>query len=118
MYTWPELWSYIRNVGAVAAVGLAIYYGPRKMLETWDWYLDRFLDAKVRHALNQNRAPMKEVSAGRFVRIGLGVDLADLATQCGISEKRARARLRRLERRGEAIDCRNDGWRAPDKYEG
>jgi hypothetical protein len=118
MHGWPKLWFYARTFGAVTALALAAYYGPRKMLETWDWYLDRFLDAKVRRALHQHRAPMKEISAGRFVRYGLGVDLADLATQCEISEESARARLQRLEKRGEAIDCRDDGWRAPDKYEG
>ena len=113
-----QVWTYVKYSGTVIGIALAVYYGPRKMLETWDWYLDRFLDSGVRHALNQRRSPMKQIEGGRYVRWGLGVRLADLAIDCGISEKGCRKRLRRLEKRGEAIDCHDDYWRAPDKYEG
>ena len=34
-------------VPAAVAVLAAIYYGPRKMLETMDWYIDRFRDRPV-----------------------------------------------------------------------
>ena len=112
------LWLCVKYGGSAAGVALAVYYGPRKMLETWDWYVDRFLDSKVRHALNRYRAPMKQLGEGRYVRIGLGVHLVDIAKDCSISENSCRKRLRRLERRGEAIDCHDDDWRPPDKYEG
>ena len=38
----------------VTTVLLAIYYGPRKVLETWDWYLERFTDSKVRGHLREH----------------------------------------------------------------
>src|SRR5215472_11085464 len=31
----------------LVGVTLAIYYGPRQMLETWDRYVDRFRDAAI-----------------------------------------------------------------------
>jgi len=33
-------------VGATAAILAALYYGPRKMLSTWEWYVCRFRDWK------------------------------------------------------------------------
>lgn len=32
---------------AVTTIVLAVYYGLRKMLTTWDWYIERFTDSKA-----------------------------------------------------------------------
>jgi hypothetical protein len=48
---WPDIWKLITSwkgiIPSVIAVTAAIYYGPKKMLEVWDWYVDRFRDRPV-----------------------------------------------------------------------
>ena len=43
----------LRGGWTVATVGglAALYYGPKKALETFEWYMDRFRDYKVRDFL-------------------------------------------------------------------
>jgi len=53
------VWLWIRTwqgatATAVSAVA-AIYYGPRKMLEGLDWYLERFRDRRVLQSLKKRR---------------------------------------------------------------
>lgn len=49
-------WHLILGWGGVA-IGLAAaaYYGPRKMLETWDWYMYRFRDKAVLAVIDERR---------------------------------------------------------------
>ncbi len=55
--TWREITELFRTwqgVG-VAATGViaALYYGPQKILETWDWYVNRFHDEAVLDVLKE-----------------------------------------------------------------
>jgi hypothetical protein len=36
-----------------------VYYGPKKLLETWDWYVDRFRDRPILEVLREVRIPKK-----------------------------------------------------------
>ncbi len=38
-------WQWL--VGGTIAAAPAVYYGPRKALETWDWYAQRFRDEPI-----------------------------------------------------------------------
>jgi len=57
--TWHDIWLITRSRKDLFATGIAvltaIYYGPRKVLETWDWYVNRFLDEPVLKVLRDRR---------------------------------------------------------------
>jgi hypothetical protein len=53
--------------GLLVAVAAAIYYGPRKMLETWSWYMYRFRDRAVHDVIDESRWANKITST----RIGV-----------------------------------------------
>jgi hypothetical protein len=48
---WQTIWRFLHTwwgFGSAVAAGVAaLYYGPKQMLEVWDWYLDRYRDYKV-----------------------------------------------------------------------
>jgi len=46
-------------VAAIAASVPTVYYGPKKLLETWDWYVDRFRDRHILEVLREVRIPKK-----------------------------------------------------------
>ena len=122
---WREFWNYLHTwqgyVPATIAVAAALYYGPRKMLETWDWYMDRFHDFRVAEILTR---PRKDY---RFVRRGINQSatvlrdspftVAEIAKQIGRDEKSVRSSLRRLERRGK-VKQYSTGWAGWDYKEG
>jgi hypothetical protein len=49
---WSTIWAWLRTwegaVPAAVAVSAAVYYGPRKMLETWRWYWEQYDEAVLR----------------------------------------------------------------------
>jgi hypothetical protein len=51
---------------SILAILGTIYYGPRKMLETYDWYMDRFWDYKVRDFLRSQVIPHRITSYGEL----------------------------------------------------
>jgi len=48
-------WQWL--IAAIVAAVPTLYYGPRKVLETWDWYLDRFRDRPILEVLREVRIP-------------------------------------------------------------
>jgi len=50
-------WQWL--VAAIAASVPTVYYGPKKLLETWDWYVDRFRDRRILEVLREVRIPKK-----------------------------------------------------------
>lgn len=99
-------------LGILAFVG-AIYYGPRKMLETWDWYWERFRDADVIVILYQRKIsgpirsnyPQLEAAASETP-----YSIPELARILGRKESSVCRSAKRLFRRGK-IEPYQDGWR-------
>src|ERR1700731_4391732 len=64
---WSDIWYFVRSwqgvVPSVVAVAAALFYGPKKILEVWDWYIERFRDRHV-CAILKNRINVKQ--APRF----------------------------------------------------
>ena len=50
-------WQWL--AAAIAASVPTVYYGPKKLLETWDWYVDRFRDRPILEVLREVRIPKK-----------------------------------------------------------
>jgi|ERR1039457_3637259 hypothetical protein len=110
-----DLWPYAGVAGGIITGGLAVYYGPQKILQTWEWYLDRWCDSKVRDILMANRKTQR-IEGGRIATWGQPLSVADISKALGVPEKSVASRLGRLCKRGEAVQHGND-WKAPDKYE-
>lgn len=81
------------------------------MLETWDWYMNRSRDYKVRdfleslvlvsHLANEPTRARTEVKTP-----------AQIAIATGLSEKRVKGCLRRLREKGIVRTFGQDGWRS------
>ena len=115
---WHDWWPYARTgwgwTVAVATVGFAVYRGPKFVLETWDWYLDRFFDSKVRAVLEANFSPPFSMHGPR--KYGKPVAVAAIVEATKMSEKRVRACLRRLQRRKQAEQVgEKDEWKMPNQ---
>jgi|ERR1035441_1042097 hypothetical protein len=85
---WQAIWALRYNiltwVGGILTVAAALYYGPRKMLETWDWYMFRFRDRTVLDVLESRR------------RIG-DLKAVDVAFRLGRSQSSVLRSLNRLQ---------------------
>ena len=99
---------------AVAGILLAIYYGPRKMLETWDWYIDRFVDMPVADIVRRRAflPPLKSYFGSAFdqpEKVELCYKAKDIARVLNRNEKAILKSLLRLERRGKVVPT-DEGW--------
>jgi hypothetical protein len=96
----------------ILAILGAIYYGPRKMLETYDWYLDRFRDNDV-FFLIQRR---KMVSMGAVANFAppslkeLPYTVKEIADHLARKESSIERSVNRLTKRGK-LEPFQDGWR-------
>jgi len=52
---WALRYTLVGWIGGAITVVAAIYYGPRKIMETWDWYMFRFRDREVLEVLEDRR---------------------------------------------------------------
>jgi len=84
---WREFWSFVTSTWGIAAAvvtaGLAIYYAPKKVLETYDWYMDRIYDSKVRVYLGTQMTGGIRVFGGR-TRVGPGANLEEIRDAKGV----------------------------------
>jgi hypothetical protein len=116
--TWHEIAELFRTwqgaalaiIGAIATV----YYGPRKVLETWDWYLDRFLDAPVLDIVRERKLVHRGQSLSNFgpppVPEEVEYGLNELVAKLKRDRQSVAKSLKRLKRRGK-IEQYRGGWR-------
>jgi hypothetical protein len=114
-----DFWPYARNWWGVTAASVtflaAVYYGPKKMLETWEWYRDRWFDAKVRDVLHDNRQrEAVRLNDGRQANWAYPVSVAKISELTGVSVGRVIVRLNRLHRKGDAVPLLDGTWKATD----
>ena len=109
MFVWHFLASW---AGASLALLAALYYGPRKMLETWDWYVYRFRDSAIFEIIDQPKV-YEQTHGGRKYTNITGGNLAYSAQEIGHELNRTEASvlksLRRLKRDKKAVE-KNGGW--------
>lgn len=115
--TWRQLADFLKSWEGLAVAFLgaaaAVYYAPRKVLETWDWYVDRFLDSPVLNILRDRRLihrpvmnnwspapPPEEVEYG----------LPEIAEKLSRSRESVGKSLQRLRKQGKA-ELYRGGWR-------
>ena len=85
------------------------------MLETWDWYIDRFVDMPVADIVRRRvivppyHSPLGEVF-DQPNEVELRYNARDIARALHRDEKSVRKSLLRLARRGK-VEVDNNGWR-------
>ena len=108
--TWHEIGEFLRTWQglAVAIVGIlgVIYYGPRKMLETWDWYLHRFLDEPVLRILREEAMLLPEFRDSPVQ----GLSVRQLSAKLKRSDRSIGKSIERL-RRSAKIEYYRGGFR-------
>jgi len=113
---WRSLWRFWTTwEGKTLAVGgflLTIYYGAKQLLETYDWYLDRFYDfgvlAIVRKKKFQPMSSQNNWSPGIPALIPHRVE--DIAKELGRKNHRVLKSLRRLENKNKVAETSDGGW--------
>ena len=119
--TWRQLWEFVRSWQGAAATSIAIlaaiYYGPRQVLETWDWYWDRFRDIAVYGVVKRRKIMGSSGGQTNFgpapQPIEIPYSAREIADYLNRKEKSVLRSLRRLEYRGK-IECYQKGWRLKD----
>lgn len=95
-FTWQQIIELSKTWQglAVAIVGAAtaIYYGLRKILETWDWYVTRFVDDPVLEVLREQALVRPEDRPHPLQ----GFSVGELATKLNRSHQSIGKSIRRL----------------------
>jgi hypothetical protein len=120
---WPEIWHFIRSwkgiVSSVVAVAAALFYGPKKVLEVWDWYLERFRDRHVWGILKNRTKVEQGIRFNPYKGMHGGLDsgsiempwsVKDIAETLNRSERSVSKSLSRLEDQDRA-ERYQGGWR-------
>jgi hypothetical protein len=115
MHDLGRWWPFARTAWGwtVATVGglAAIYYGPRKIMETLDWYKDRFFDYKIREylELQVTKSAFVHPSGGRIQTAAAKTE-DEIAQAVGYSKNRIKAGLDRLKKK-KAVTREGIGWK-------
>ena len=112
-YHWRDLWPYAHNItGVIVAVATflaAIYHGPRGVFETWDWYLHRFRDYKVKDYLETCISEYAVTLQGA-ARWYLPRTIPQISVATKINPRWLPKSLERLRKRGDVVKT-PDGWK-------
>lgn len=112
-YWWPvsqKVWIW---TGSTVGVFLAVFYGQKKMLETYDWYMGRFVDYKVADYLASEVEISHKIYEEHYRRqTAKPHSIAEIAAATRYSEKRVRNSLRRLEKINKVARADEGQWRA------
>jgi hypothetical protein len=113
--TWRQLWEFTKTWQGASVTALAvlasIYYGPKKVLETFDWYMDRFRDYKVREFLRSNMIPRRLTAHGEMSAHAIARSIIDISAGTKMSAKSVVGSLKRLRRRHH-VTPDGENWKA------
>lgn len=113
--TWRQIGEFFKSwQGVIAgsiAVAATIYYGPRRVLETFDWYMDRFKDYKVRDFLRSNVIPRRLTAHGEMSAQAIAKSISEIGAGTTMSAKSVAGSLKRLQRRHH-VTPDGEKWKA------
>lgn len=110
-YWWPFARTVWGSTIAILGVIAAFYYGPKKVLETFDWYMNRFVDYKVDDYLHDN-VKTGAINFNGQMQWATAKPIADIVEATKLSEKRVRACLKRLKKNDRVREEVADWWKA------
>lgn len=108
---WRDLWPILGTIAAVIGSLLGIYYGPKKMLETYDWYMYRFFDFKVHLHLESKKTQAQLTRFGHQPSAAMPLSVREICEATGLSERRVRASLGRLYKQRKVHPHTDDKWK-------
>jgi predicted Rossmann fold nucleotide-binding protein DprA/Smf involved in DNA uptake len=115
--TWHQIIGFLKSWQGAAAASFAllatIYYGPKKMLETWDWYIDRIghddpVSEIVRKPKHKPIYVQNNVAAYDS-QVEIPYKPEEIANQIGRKQSSVIRSLKRLEKRGKVKEV-HGGW--------
>jgi len=117
---WRDIWAWLHTwqgyVPTSIALATALYYGPQKVLETWDWYLNRFLDEDVLDVLRDRRFAhsyddgIGPIQRPPVVPIEIPYGENEIASKLSRTVKSVKKSLQRLRKKGKA-NTDSYGWK-------
>lgn len=117
--SWRGVLGFFHNwqwlIGGILAAVPTFYYGPRKAVETWDWYVARFRDQAIldvmrdRTLLHHKFVHPEDNTNAVIAREG-SYSVGDLAHLLDRSHQAIGKSIRRLKRRG-TIEQHRGGFR-------
>jgi hypothetical protein len=114
-FGWPNLWPYARTgwgwtvaIVSIFSILFTIYHGPKVLWETYDWYMDRLFDHKVKEFMESTIT--RSSASGTERAWAIPKSITEIAKATGLSEKRALGCLRRLKRKG-AVSREHELWK-------
>lgn len=114
--TWHQIGQLLQSWQGVLAAGFALlgtaYYGPRKMLETWDWYIARIghddpVWAVVREPKYKPQSSQNNFTT--YTKIELPYTAKEIGDRIRRKESSVTRSLKRLEKRNKVKDV-HGGW--------
>jgi len=98
---WGKIAAFLRSgygiTASIAGFLLALYYGPRTMLETWDWYINRFFDEPVLDVL-RHQAMVRPADRPRPLE---PLSIGELAKKLDRTQRSIAKSIKRLTRTGK-----------------
>jgi hypothetical protein len=115
--TWREIGKFFKSWQGVITAGVALlataYYGPRKLLETLDWYIDRIgYDRPVLELVQKHKFKVISMQDGHpsyDPQVRVPYTAREIAAQIGRKESSVVKSLRRLEKLSR-IRSVHGGW--------
>jgi|ERR1017187_9204296 hypothetical protein len=99
---WHNLWPFAKTwegyLAATVTTVLAVFYGNKKMIETYEWYMYRYYDRKVEDCLRASVSSELLTQHGPR-RWTIPKSLGDISRDTGFSNRRVSACLKRLLRK-------------------
>ena len=74
------------------------------MFETYDWYMDRLFDYKVKDFLAKNVTPPRQGSHGQTLVYAIIKYVPEIASATKMSERRVRGCIRRLKKKDLIVE--------------
>jgi hypothetical protein len=113
VHGWRDLWPYAHTwwgwIVAIATILFAVYRGPKAVWETYEWYMERLFDSKVKDFL-ESKSVMGVTINNVQHKWPVAADVRDVAVGTGMSEKRVLACLKRLKKK-KAVSQEGDRWK-------
>jgi hypothetical protein len=110
---WRNLWPYAQTWSGWIVAGIsffiAVYHGPKKLWETYEWYMERLFDSRVKEFLESH--VRKDIGRGGQQLVwGTPKSVPEIAKATEMSEKRTLNCLRRLEKK-KAVSREGNNWK-------
>jgi hypothetical protein len=104
---WPWAKTAWGWVVAVATILYALYQVPKPMFETFDWYMDRFQDYRVRDFLESKIQRGFNGLEKRYTKHGVLMSVAEISKGTGLKEAKVSGSLKRLKRKRDVSQVGN-----------